>query len=70
MIRIEHNVETDEIIEIELSAEEETDLQKQYAEAQAKAQVQQIEAEAKAAARQAILDRLSLTEEEARLLLG
>lgn len=28
------------------------------------------EAEAKAAARQAILDRLGLTEEEARLLLG
>ena len=30
----------------------------------------QIEAEAKAAARQAILDRLGLSEEEARLLLG
>jgi len=30
----------------------------------------QAETEAKAAARQAILDRLGLTEEEARLLLG
>ena len=38
-------------------------LQKEFAAAQ-------IEAEAKAAARQAILDRLGLTADEAKLLLG
>ena len=37
---------------------------------QAEFLARQAEAEAKAVARQAILDRLRLTEEEARLLLG
>lgn len=35
-----------------------------------KAITEQVEAEVKAQARQAILDRLGLTEEEARLLVG
>ena len=65
IIRI-HNVETNEIIDREMNdaelAQYEAD---QEAEAQRKAK-----AEAKATARQAILDRLGLTEEEARLLLG
>ena len=70
MKRIEHNVETGEIVEIELSANEEAEFQAQYAESKAKAEAIKTEAEAKGAARQAILDRLGLTEDEARLLLG
>lgn len=61
-----HNVTTDEIIEREMNdvefAQYEMD---QLAEAERKAQE-----ESKAIARQAILDRLGLSEEEARLLLG
>jgi hypothetical protein len=61
-----YNVETNEIIEREMNDAEFAQYQAdQEAEAQRKA-----EAEAKVAARQAILDRLGLTEEEARLLLG
>lgn len=60
------NVETGEEIEREMNDVEYAQFQAdQVDEAQRKA-----EAEAKAAARQAILDRLGLTEEEARLLLG
>ncbi len=64
-IRI-HNTETDEIIDREMTDNE-------FAEYQAKLAVQaakQAEAEAKATARQAILDRLGLTADEAALLLG
>jgi hypothetical protein len=46
---------------------------KEIAEAQrlqAEAAAAKVEAEAKAATRQVILDRLGLTEEEARILLG
>lgn len=61
-----HNVQTDEIIEREMNAEEiaqlEADKAKAEAEAAAKAQ-----AEAK---RQALLDKLGITEEEAKLLLS
>lgn len=61
-----HNIETNEIIEREMNdaefAQYEADKE---AEAQYKA-----EAEAKAAARQALLNKLGITEEEARLLLG
>lgn len=63
---IEHNVETGEIIEREMTAQELAQWNKdQEAAAKAKA-----EAEAKAAARQAVLDRLGLTADEVRLLLG
>jgi hypothetical protein len=65
LIRI-HNVETNEVIDREMNdaefAQYEADKE---AEAQYKA-----EAEAKAAARQALLNKLGITEEEARLLLG
>ena len=65
MIRI-HNLETDEIIDREMSDEEFEAYELQLANAEK----HQAQTEAKAAARQAILDRLGLTEEEARLLLG
>ncbi len=65
IIRI-HNVETDEIIDREMTAAElkiaEAD---QAAQAAAKA-----EAEAKETQRQAILDRLGLTADELQTILG
>lgn len=65
MVRI-HNVETNEIIDREMNDAEFAQYQ---ADTEAEAQ-RQAEAEAKAAARQAILDRLGLTEDEAKILLG
>lgn len=62
----EHNLETGEVIvrepnEQELAAQEKL---RQKAEAHAKAEA------AKAAARQALLDKLGITADEAKLLLG
>jgi len=61
-----HNVETDEIIDREMTDDEfdkfKTNKAKQLAE--------QKEADAKAAARQAIADRLGLTADELQVLLG
>ena len=65
MIRI-HNLETNEIIDREMNDSEFADYQANQ-ELQA---IRQTEAEAKAAQRQAILDRLGLTSEEAALLLS
>jgi hypothetical protein len=65
MVRI-HNVETDEVIDREMNDEEFAQWQAdQEATAIAKA-----EADAKAAQRQALLERLGITQEEAQLLLG
>ena len=60
------NVETGEVIERELNAEEIA--QQEIDEAQIA--VEQAEAEAKAAQKAALLDRLGITEAEAKLLLG
>jgi hypothetical protein len=69
MIKI-HNVETSEIIEREMTDDELLVWQAdQEAEAIVKAETQ-AQAEIKATARQAILDRLGLTADEAKLLLG
>ena len=65
MIRI-HDTETDEIIDREMTAAE----FKQYEADQANEAIKQAEAETKVAERQAILDRLGLTVDEAKLLLG
>jgi hypothetical protein len=64
-IRI-HNTETNEIIDRDMTDEELTDYNANMA-AHAAAQA---EAEAKAAAREALLDRLGITADEAALLLG
>lgn len=65
MVRI-HNLETDEIIDREMTDEEFSVFQET-----AKNEAKKIADEkAKAAARQAILDRLGITEDEAKLLLG
>jgi hypothetical protein len=65
IIRI-HNIETNEVIDREMTAEEFAQYEADQA-AQAEAQA---EAEAKAAQRQALLSRLGITEEQAKLLLS
>jgi hypothetical protein len=70
MFRIEHNVETGEIKQVELTAQEITELEQQYAQAQVAEVAAQAAADTKAAQRQALLTRLGITEEEARILLG
>lgn len=61
-----HNVETNQVIEREMNEQELKDFAKlrEFSDV-----AKQIENE-KAAARQAILDRLGLTEDEAKILLG
>ncbi len=60
------NCETGETIERELNAEE---IAQQVID-EAVIATQKAEAEAKAAQRQALLDRLGITSEEAKILLG
>lgn len=64
-IRI-HNTETDEVIDREMTDAEFADYQTQKALGDAKA----AEAEAKAAQKAALLNRLGITTDEAKLLLG
>jgi hypothetical protein len=65
IVRI-HNIETDEVIDREMNDAEFA----QYEAEQAANAAKQAEADAKAAQRQALLTRLGITEEEARILLG
>ena len=64
-IRI-HNIETDQVIDREMTAAE----FKIYEADQSANALAQAEAEAKAAQRQSILDKLGLTADEAKLLIG
>jgi hypothetical protein len=65
MVRI-HDLETNEVIDREMNDAEFA----QYQSDQAAQAIAKEEAEAKEASRQAILDRLGLTADEAKLLLG
>lgn len=65
MIRI-HNLETNEIIDREMNAEELAQYEAELAEQAAKIAEQAAIAEQRAA----LLERLGITEEEAKLLLG
>jgi hypothetical protein len=65
MIRI-HNTETDEIIDREMTAAE----FKIYEADQAARKIRKAEAEAKAQAKAAILDRIGLTADELKTILG
>jgi len=65
MIRI-HNIETDEVLDREMTAAE----FKQYEADQKANAAKQIEAEAKATAKSALLEKLGITEDEAKLLLS
>ena len=63
---IVHNVETNEVIERDFTDEENAAVEK----ALLKAAEEKAEAEAKAAQKAALLDRLGITEDEAKLLLA
>ena len=64
--RVEHNLETGEVTQIALTNDEIAYLETLKARIDAEAEI----LAAKAAQRQAILDRLGLTADEAALLLG
>lgn len=68
--KIEHNVETNEIIEIPLTAKEIKDNEKLTAQALAIEAEEKAKAADKAADKASILSHLGLTEEQAKLLLG
>ena len=70
MIRIEHNVETNEITQIELSAQEIKNLEALYKVKADENEAEKAEAEAKATAKAALLNKLGITAEEAQLLLS
>jgi hypothetical protein len=65
IVRI-HNTDTNEIIDREMTNAEFT----QYKKDQAEAEAFKAEIEAKAQAKQALFDRLGITEDEAKLLLA
>lgn len=65
MVR-EHNVETDEVIDREMTDAE----LEAYEESKAIAEVAKVEAEAKESAKAALLERLGITADEAALLLA
>ena len=65
MIRI-HNAETDEVIDREMTAAE----VKQYEIGQAAQFAKEAEIEAKAIAKSVLLEKLGITEDEAKLLLS
>ena len=65
MVRI-HNIETDEVIDREMNDAEFA----QYQADQAAQAIAQAQADAKEAAKAAILDRIGLTADEAKLILG
>ena len=65
-IKLIHNIETNEISEREMTIAE----FKQYEADQANEAIKQAEAEAKATAKAALLNKLGITAEEARILLG
>jgi len=61
-----HNIQTDEIVDREMNDAEFA----QYQADQAEAEARQAEAEAKAAQKAALLERLGITADEAKLLLA
>jgi signal-transduction protein with cAMP-binding, CBS, and nucleotidyltransferase domain len=65
IIRI-HNIETDEVIDREMNDDEFA----QYEADKATQLAKQAEADTKAAEKQALLDKLGITADEAKLLLG
>ena len=66
MIIIEHNVETGEVIERKANAEEIAQVEADKAEIAQR----QLDRETKATAKAALLEKLDITEDEAKLLLA
>ena len=69
LFRLEHNVENGEIKQIELTPQE-IELLEAEPPRQVQSEQDKAEAEAKAAQKAALLDRLGITEDEAKLLLA
>jgi hypothetical protein len=65
-----HNIETNEVIDREMSDTEFAEYKKDQAETAAAKAEAKAKAEARAAKKEEILDRLGLTDEEIKLLLG
>jgi hypothetical protein len=63
---LEHNVETGEVVERNATAEEIAQIESRKIEAETR----ELEAEAKATQKAALLERLGISEDEARLLLA
>ena len=70
MFRIEHDIATGEVKEIPLTESEIKAIEKLQKDAAKNRETIEAELKAKAVQRQAILDRLGITAEEARLLLS
>ena len=70
MIRIEHDVETGEIKEIELTALEIKQIEKKAQETAAKIAIENTALVAKATEKAALLAKLGITDDEAKLLLS
>lgn len=64
--KIEHNLETNEIIEIPLTSDEIAEMLKLQKEVEARKSAEK----AQIAKRTALLEKLGITEDEAKLLLG
>jgi ribosomal protein L15E len=67
---LEHNVETGEVITRPMTGEEILALEQEKINTENARLVKQAEAEAKAAQKAALLERLGINEDEARLLLA
>ena len=70
MFRIEHDTATGEVKEIPLTAAEIKAIEKSQKEAATQRAIDEAKAEAKAAAKQVILDRIGLTADELKTILG
>lgn len=70
MIKTEYFALTNEIVESELTSEEISEREAIAAKAKAAKLAEEAESKAKEAAKAALLDRLGITEEEAKLLLA
>ena len=70
MKRIEHNVETGAVTEVTLTAAELKEKEKDALATSEKIATELAEANAKAAAKSALLAKLGITEDEAKLLLS
>ena len=70
MYRIEHNVETGEIKEIPLTDKEIAEILEAQEKAKIRLKAAELEELQKEKTKQAILDKLGITQEEARLLLS
>lgn len=70
MFKIEHNVETGEIKQIDLTADEIKQIEKLQKVGAVENAKEQAEIEAKQIAKAAILDRIGLTADELKTILG